>query len=63
MTLENLQTDTDYAIRSSVGKIVFKCESAERAVLHADKVFPDWRTHEAPWSIIRINTTYETVTA
>jgi hypothetical protein len=61
MTLENLKTDTDYAIRNSNGKIIYKADSAERAVAHADRVFPTWRTHEAPWSIVRVITVYDLV--
>jgi hypothetical protein len=61
MTLENLETDVVYAIRSSINKIVFTCESEERAILYADRVFPNWRTDAAPWTILRMTTTYEKV--
>jgi hypothetical protein len=61
MTLFNLEKDINFAVRTSAGKLVFTCESEDRARQHASKVFPEWETADEPWSIIKITTQYELV--
>ena len=63
MTLENLRTDTNYALLNSAGKVIFTCDDADRAVIYANRVFPEWRTASESWSVVKITTTYEKLPA